>query len=76
MTTRLTKPVIRLSANSIRDGGAPRRLVVTLYPQGFIGLRQERCRREETVSLDAMYWYAVKARVAQERLMRLKKHKK
>lgn len=73
MTTKLTKPVKRLSANSIRDGGAPRRLVVTVYPQGFIGLRQERCRREETVSIEAMYWYAIKSRVAGERLERAKK---
>jgi hypothetical protein len=73
MTTKLTKAVHRLSDCTIRDGGRPRRLVVTLYPQGFIGLRQERARHEETVSLEAMYWYAVKSRVAGERLARAKK---
>ncbi len=75
MPTKITKAIRRLSDSSVRDGGRPRRLVVTLYPQGFIGLRQERTRREETVSLEAMYWYAIKSRVAGERLARAKRRK-
>ena len=44
-----------------------RRLVVTLMPGDVIGLRPERTRREEYVSLAALYDYAVKARVLSER---------
>lgn len=32
---------------------------ITLYPAGFIGLRLEKCRHEETLSLRAAYETAV-----------------
>lgn len=67
MTTSLTKPVARLSHETVRDNGKPRRLVVTLYPSGMIGLRPEGTRREEQYPLEAIYAAAVKARVAAER---------
>jgi hypothetical protein len=50
----------------VRDRSVFRRLVVTLYPAGFIGLRLEKCRHEETLSLRAAYETAVKTRVMRE----------
>ncbi len=62
MTTALTKRVKRRTEAPHRG----RRLVVTLYPGDMIGLRHERCRTEELVSLAGVYDFAVKARVAAE----------
>lgn len=42
----LKKAVTRRSDELMRDRSKYRRIVVTLYPAGFIGLRLERCRRE------------------------------
>lgn len=67
MTTPLTKPVSRLSHVKVREVGEERPLVVTLYPSGFIGLRPQGTRREETLSLDVIYDIALKARVRKER---------
>jgi hypothetical protein len=47
-----------------------RRIVVTLYPAGFIGLRLEKCRHEETLSIRAAYETAVVTRVMRERAQR------
>jgi len=44
-----------------------RRIMVSLMPGDVLGLRQERCRRTEYLSLPALYDYAVKARVLAER---------
>jgi hypothetical protein len=49
--TPLKKAVTRRSEELMRDRSKFRRIVVTLYPAGFIGLRLEKCRREETLSL-------------------------
>lgn len=66
--TALTKAVRRLTETSVRDQGKSKRLVVTLYPGGLVlGLRPERTRREETITLDAVYSLAVKMRVSAER---------
>ena len=65
--TDLNKPVTRRSGFHVRDAGKLRRIVVTLYPHGFIGLRPEKTRREETIGLHAAYDMAVKMRVARER---------
>jgi hypothetical protein len=64
--TPLRKPVKRRSEEFVRDRSTYRRLVVTLYPAGFIGLRLEKCRYEETLSLRAAYETAVKTRVMRE----------
>lgn len=68
--TDLSKPVRRRSADYKRDGGKLRRVVVTLYPAGYIGLRLERTRREETLPITAAFDAAVKMRVAYERAQR------
>lgn len=61
--TPLKKAVTRRSDQLYRDGSKRRRIVVTLYPAGFIGLRLEKCRREETLSIRAAYETAVLTRV-------------
>jgi len=67
MTTRLTKPVSRVSGEVIRDAGKFRQLVVTIYPNGLIGLRPQGTRREETLSIPWVYLRAVEARVLREK---------
>jgi hypothetical protein len=70
--TPLKKAVRRRSEELYRDRSTNRRIVVTLYPAGFIGLRLEKCRHEETLSLRAAYETAVKTRVMRERTERHK----
>jgi hypothetical protein len=65
--TPLTRKVTRRSSETYRDRSKMRRIVVTLYPTGVIGLRLEKTRQEETLSLSAAYEMAVRARVAFER---------
>lgn len=47
-----------------------RRIVVTVYPAGHLGLRAERSRREELLDIGAAYCRAVKERVLAERAQR------
>ena len=61
--TPLKKALTRRSDELYRDGSKCRRIVITLYPAGFIGLRLEKCRREETLSIRAAYETAVLTRV-------------
>lgn len=70
--TPLKKSVTRRSEELYRDRSRYRRIVVTLHPAGFIGLRLEKCRREETLSLRAAYETAVRTRVMRERAERHK----
>jgi hypothetical protein len=70
--TPLKKAVTRRSEELYRDRSRYRRIVVTLYPAGFIGLRLEKCRREETLSMRAAYETAVQTRVMRERTERRK----
>jgi hypothetical protein len=70
--TPLKKAVTRRSEERMRDRSKFRRIVVTLHPVGFIGLRLEKCRREETLSLRAAYETAVQTRVMHERATRRK----
>ena len=70
--TPLKKPVRRRSEELYRDRSTFRRIVVTLYPAGFIGLRLEKCRREETLSIRAAYETAVLTRVMRKKSERRK----
>lgn len=63
MATDLTKPVTRRTYVTIRHGGVEKRLVVTMYPSGDIGVRPEGTRSEERYPIAAIYSLAVKARV-------------
>lgn len=76
MTTKLEKQVSRVSKETIRDGSKWRNLVVTLYPNGMIGIRPQGTRREEVTTLEGVYHNAVKARVAAVRASKLKAKKK
>ena len=66
------KPLTRRSEELYRDRSKFRRIVVALHPAGFIGLRLEKCRRQETLSLRAAYETAVQTRVLRERAERRK----
>ena len=70
--TPLKKAVARRSDALYRDGSKFRRIVVTLYPAGFIGLRLEKCRREETLSIRATYETAILTRVMRQHAVRCK----
>jgi len=70
--TPLKSRITRRSEELIRDKSKFRRLVVTLYPAGYIGLRPEKCRREETISLRAAWEAAVISRVQHEKSERSK----
>ena len=71
--TPLTRKVTRRSAETYRDRSKLRRIVVTLYPAGHIGLRLEKTRTEETLSLHLAYETAVRARVAFEHAHKAKR---
>jgi hypothetical protein len=71
--TPLTRKVTRRSSETYRDRSRMRRIVITLYPAGVIGLRLEKTRQEETLSLTAAYEMAVRARVAFERAQKAKR---
>jgi hypothetical protein len=70
--TPLKKAVTRRSEELMRDRSKFRRIIVTLYPAGFIGLRLEKCRRQETFSMRGAYEAAVQTRVMRERAERQK----
>ena len=70
--TPLKKAVTRRSEELMRDRSKFRRIIVTLYPAGFIGLRLEKCRRQETLSMRGAYEAAVQTRVTRERAERQK----
>jgi hypothetical protein len=65
--TPLNKTVTRRSEQLYRDRSTYRRIVVSLHPTGFIGLRLEKFRREETLSMRAAFEAAVQTRVLRER---------
>ena len=73
MATKLEKAITRVSNELVRDTGKFRPLVVTLYPNGTIGIRPQGTRREDTYPLEAVYHIAMKARVAEERAAKLAK---
>ena len=64
MTTRLTKPISRVSSEMVRDGSKLRELVVTVYPTGIIGIRPLGTRREEHFPIEGVYHLAIKSRLA------------
>ena len=70
--TPLKTAVTRRSEELYRDGSKFRRIVVTLYPAGFIGLRLEKCRHQETLSIRAAYETAVQTRVMRKQSERRK----
>lgn len=71
----LNKPVTRRSEVTKRSAGKLLRICITLYPDGYLGLRLERSRKEETIDLAAVFDIAVKQRVAYERMLKAKARK-
>lgn len=71
--TPLKKTVTRRSEELIRDRSKFRRLIVSIYPSGYIGIRPEKCRTEETITIKAVWEQAVKSRVAMEAKAKLQK---
>jgi hypothetical protein len=66
--TPLNKKVSRRDdAATVREKGKLRRIVITLYPGGTIGLRPEKTRQEEFISVQGAYHLAVKNRINRER---------
>ena len=64
--TDLKKPV-RRSTHAVVPYGVSPRIVVTLYPGGFIGLREHKRRREYQLGLGSLYVQAVGAEARRER---------
>jgi hypothetical protein len=71
--TPLHRKVTRRSAETYFECSKLRRIIVTLYPAGHIGLRLEKTRREETLSMRLAYETAVRARVALERSLKARR---
>lgn len=67
MTTQLTKPVKRKTAETRRDRGKFRAYVITLYPGGLIGFRLEGTRTTEYLPVAYGYETAIRLRLAKER---------
>lgn len=66
----LSKPTRRATRATVFSAGQRRAVIVTVYPDGLLGLRLFRQRREETITADQVYRMAVMARVAYERAQR------
>ena len=71
--TPLARKVTRRSSETYRDRSKLRRIVITLYPTGIIGLRLEKTPQEETLPLRLAYESAVRARVAFQRTQKSKR---
>lgn len=75
MTTQLKKSVKRKTNGHIRNGGRPRQLIVTLYTSDVIGIREQGRRQEEFISIESAYFYAIRNRMAVERMDKAKAKK-
>lgn len=70
--TKLSRPIRRAI-----DGVTARGIVVTLYPNRTIGLRESRTRREHVVTLARVFRLAVEVSIeADEQLKRARKNAK
>src|ERR1700756_3535752 len=73
MTTTLHKPIKPRTRERRYERGKSRAIIVTLYPAGYMGLRLEGTRREETLPIEVAWERAVKMRIAFEATERLKR---
>ncbi len=67
--------VARVTRSTVFSAGKRRPVIVTVYPDGIIGLRLSRTRREEYVDAASTYRSAVISRVAFERAAKRKAKK-
>lgn len=72
--TDLRKPLRRGITSNVPHGVNPK-IVVTLYPNGVIGLRESRRRREYTLGVGTLYVQAVTIQSRLDRIERKKKRK-
>jgi hypothetical protein len=52
-----------------------RRIIITLYPKGLIGLKEERTQKEFFLAIDSEYAHAVRNEVAAQRAEKMKAKK-
>jgi hypothetical protein len=67
--------VKRKTTSRVFSAGKYRPVIVTVYPDGVIGLRLHKHKREEYLTADSMYRAAVVARVSAERAAKRKARK-
>jgi hypothetical protein len=67
--------VARKTEARVFSQGAPRTVIVAIYPDGVIGLRLSKHRREEFVHASDVYRQAVMQRMVNERLAKRKAKK-
>ena len=72
---KAAQPATKRTDARLRDGSKTRRIVVTVYPAGMIGLRLEHCRQEELLDVAAAFHRAIKERKAAERVAKKKARK-
>lgn len=65
--TDLKKPLRRGITSNVPYGVNPK-IIVTLYPNGIIGLREARRRKEYALSVGTLYVQAVTAQARLERI--------
>lgn len=67
MATELKKPLRRGIVSNVPYGVNPK-IVVTLYPNGMIGMREAKRRREYVIGLGTLYVQAVAAQARIDRI--------
>ena len=72
--TNLQKPLRRGVLSNVPYGVNPK-IVVTLYPNGIIGLREARRRREYSLGIGTLYVQAVAAQARLDAIERRRKKK-
>lgn len=72
--TDLKKPLRRGVTSNVPFGVNPK-IVVTLYPNGIIGLRESKRRREYTLGVGTLYVQAVAAQARLDQIERRKARK-
>lgn len=73
--TDLKKPLKRGVVSNVPHGVNPK-IVVTLYPNGVISLREARRHMEYSISIGELYVKAVREAAYRERLERRKKRRR
>jgi len=71
--TDLRKPVSRVSRATVREQGRQRQIVITLEPPNLLWFRAKGCRRRYALTADICYQLAVKASVAAQKRLKIKK---
>lgn len=72
MTTKLKKPVNRITETTRRERGKNREFIVTLYPGDVIGFRFKGCRKEELLPIGLAFNMAIRLRIADDKEKRKK----